>query len=672
MERKISKIQFFQMFMLLLVTGAVCVLVYKAQIRENLHRPLEYTMMTEHKDRGEIVLSREMPEISEVFTCKTPELKRISIECTGKNVAAGAMLSMVLADGETGEVYFEEEKPAGEVLNSRIQKKVEMELKEPLKDSENKKLRLTWKLQNGDSTAFHITANQKNVIVDSFNNQEGDGTNVIYYLHYGDNTCLKGLYVLLCAALLFFEAMCFYLIVMRGFSVEQFFVPAALVLGLIFQCLFTVGSVPDEQTHLDTAYKFSNQMLFVEETENPYTIYKRVCDVEMSDMLTNGLETNSHYLLMTETFTEPENTELVEVPYQDASSLVPGLVYMPAAAGISLGRLLGFSAMLTLQLGRIFNLLAFVLLSWTAIRIIPFGKNLLGMTALLPIALQQGASASYDAVVNGGFFVFIALCLRMGKEERKKKWEFVLLGIFALFTATTKGGVYLPLLLLTVFVFGRNSGKKNQQEKTRKISAKWMITAGVLAVVLLALCIYKFMPVMQSFLQAGDMAADGSGMYTIPYLLAHPLKVVYLYWNTLMKRGDFFLHSFLGGALSWLDFEMSWIFAVVFLGGLLLAANMEEDRFVGNRKQKICMAAACVLSAGLIFLSMLVGYTKNNLNYIQGIQGRYFLPLAPAFLLLAGNKMIHVQREQRAAIWMTVLVTEILLVLQAAAMTGMV
>ena len=50
MERKISKIQFFQMFMLLLVTGAVCVLVYKAQFRENLHRPLEYTMMTEHEN----------------------------------------------------------------------------------------------------------------------------------------------------------------------------------------------------------------------------------------------------------------------------------------------------------------------------------------------------------------------------------------------------------------------------------------------------------------------------------------------------------------------------------------------------------------------------------------------------------------------------------------------
>lgn len=672
MERKISKKQFFQMFMLLLVTGAVCILIYKAQIRENLQKPLEYTMMTEHKDRGEIVLSRETPEISEVFTCKVPALKKVSVECTGKNVAAGAMLSMTLSDEKTGEVYFEEKKSAGEILNSRIQKKVEMELKEPVKDSENKKLRLTWKLENGGSTAFHITANQKNVVVESFNEQKGAGTNVIYYLHYGDNTCLKSLYVLLCAALLLFEAMCFYMIVMRRMGVEKFFIPAALVLGMIFQCLFTVGSVPDEQTHFDTAYKFSNQMLFVEETENPYTIYKRVCDVEMSDMLTNGLESNSHYLLMTETFTEPERTELMEVPYLDASGLVPAVVYMPAAAGLSVGRLLGLSAMLTLQLGRVFNLIAFVLLAWAAIRIIPFGKNLLGMTALLPIALQQGASASYDAVVNGSFFVFIALCFRMGKEEKKKKWEIVLFGVFALFTAMTKGGVYLPLLLLSAFVFGRSSGKKNQQEKSRKISVKWFILAGVLAAALLVLCINKFMPVMQTFLQAGDMTADGSGMYTIPYLIRHPLQVVYLYWNTLMKRGDFLLYSFLGGALSWLDFEMSWLFVIVFLGGLILAANMEGDRFDGNTKEKVWIGTACVLSAGLIFMSMLVGYTKNNLNYIQGIQGRYFLPLAPAFLLLTGNKMIHVRKEQRVSIWMTVIVTEVLLVLQAAAMTGLV
>ena len=50
-----------------------------------------------------------------------------------------------------------------------------------------------------------------------------------------------------------------------------------------------------------------------------------------------------------------------------------------------------------------------------------------------------------------------------------------------------------------------------------------------------------------------------------------------------------------------------------------------------TESRKYGMAAACALSAGLIFLSMLVGYTKNNLNYIQGIQGRYFLPLALRF-----------------------------------------
>ena len=73
------------------------------------------------------------------------------------------------------------------------------------------------------------------------------------------------------------------------------FIPMAVILGIVFQCLITVGGVPDEPGHLDTAYKYSNKILLVEDTETPGTIYKRVCDVEMSDMLANGLESNSYY-----------------------------------------------------------------------------------------------------------------------------------------------------------------------------------------------------------------------------------------------------------------------------------------------------------------------------------------------------------------------------------------
>ena len=89
---------------------------------------------------------------------------------------------------------------------------------------------------------------------------------------------------------------------------EKFFLPMALFLGLILQCVITVGGVPDEPGHLDTAYKYSNKLLFVEDTGDPDTIYKRRCDVEMSDMLANGLESNSYYQLMTDTFHRVEDT----------------------------------------------------------------------------------------------------------------------------------------------------------------------------------------------------------------------------------------------------------------------------------------------------------------------------------------------------------------------------
>ena len=176
--------------------------------------------------------------------------------------------------------------------------------------------------------------------------------------------------------------------------------------------------MPDESTHLDTAYKYSNQILFIQSTDTPGTIYKRECDARLSEMLANGLESNSYYQLLFHTLERPSDTQLVQVSYIDGTNLVPGIVYLPAALGISVGRILGLSAMLTFQLGRIFNLLVFILLIRLAIGVTPYWKNLFGALGLLPITLQQAASASYDAIINGLIFLFIALCFHCQNNLR--------------------------------------------------------------------------------------------------------------------------------------------------------------------------------------------------------------------------------------------------------------
>lgn len=665
MEKRPDKKQIFQGIALILTLGIICVLVYKAQVRENLYQPMEYTMMTEHKDTSEVVLSEESPEMSELFLCKVSELKKLRIECAGKKAAAGAMLFMALSDVETGAVYYHAEKTVREILDSRKDKKVEIELPEPIADSEGRIFLLTWKLKDAGSTVLTLTANRKQVLVRSFNGQEADKTNVIYTLYYGDNRCLKILYVCLCAALLAFAGMCYWMLVIRRMSVEKFYLPTALFLGMIFQCLITVGGVPDEPGHLDTAYKYSNKILLVEDTDTPCTIYKRRCDAEMSEMLANGLESNSYYQLLTDTFRKADHTELIETESVDSTNLVPGIVYIPGALGISAGRVLGLSAMFTMQLARIFNLVVYVLLVFGAIRLIPFGKNLMGMIALLPIALQQGASASYDAVINGLLMLFFALCMYMAQKQQKKSWELALAGILALFTAAVKGGVYMPMLLMLVPAFIR---KKQPGTEDKKKKMHWGIVLAVSALVLSAVFYMKFMPVLRTLMQSADTGSEMQ--YTISYVLQNPLKVVYMYWNTFMEKGDFLLRGLLGGTLSWLDFQMSWLFEVVFLLCILLMVNMEGDRCEKRNGQKLLIALVCVISAVLIMMSMLVGYTRSGVDYIQGLQGRYFLPLAPAAFLLTSNHMVHVQKKQYAGVWMTMLVTEVLLALQVTAMIG--
>ncbi len=69
---------------------------------------------------------------------------------------------------------------------------------------------------------------------------------MIYSLSYSDNSFMSLFYAVLCAALLLFAALAYYLIMIRCQKIQQFFVPLALMLGLIFQCLVTVHGVPDE------------------------------------------------------------------------------------------------------------------------------------------------------------------------------------------------------------------------------------------------------------------------------------------------------------------------------------------------------------------------------------------------------------------------------------------
>lgn len=632
----------------------ICAIVYKAQLEEKFDKAVRITMMSEHKDTGTVCLEETNPVVSEMFLCKVPELKQIYVGCKGKSLAKDATLMMTLTDADTGEVYYQKEKYVQSIVSGNFQK-VGMKLDKTLKSSEDKLYVLTWELKNAGTSSIEITANKKYTLVTSTYGMTGDCNNMIYEMRYSNTEDLRGLYTILCGSILVLAVFAYWLIVVRRLQVRQFYVPLAICIGLIMNVVVMIHGVPDEPSHLDTAYKLSNRLLFVKDTDMEGMLVKRTCDVQLEDMLANGTESNSYYQLYHHTLERPQDTDLITVSYLDSSNLVPQIVFLPTAVGISIGRILELSAIMTLGLGRLFNLLAFVAMTGCAIRLVPYGKNVLAFVGLLPITIQQAASASYDAVVNGILLLFIAMSLRFSTEVDRKKWQIVLYGILAVFVAVMKGGVYIPILLLLLLY--QETQHKKEWRKKRWLVGLLLAVAGVV----LAFLAVKYYPTVKALLLNGGGREES---ISIHYYLDHPLQLLYMYWNTVVGVGESHLRGFLGGLLGWADVKMSWIFLSVLLGSLLLLPNVEGDSCAAGRKDKRIMLVACLMSILVIMLSMLFGFTKIGQNHIVGIQGRYYIGIIPLLLLPSTNTMIRVDGRQCRRIWMTAVLVELFIVLQ--------
>ena len=661
-----SKKQIFWAVILGLVLCFVFALVYKAQLADKFTKPVFATLKIEHKDNGQVEMSANNPVIVETFECTVPDLQVLYVETVGVVSNPDAMLHITISDADTGKLYYQIDRLAKGAAKKDKKKRIRVGIwDDPVfQDSEGKRLVLTMELQNPGDAVFYVNADQKPGFVSMFGGDPANKTNIISGMKYASCWQLRSMYAVLCLALLIFFELMYMLVVVKRLPVSKFYIPMALLFGMIMNVVIAPHGVPDEPWHIDTAYKYSNKMMFVGDTGIDGTIYKRTCDVKMEDMLANGVESNSYYQLAHHTFEKPEERELITVPYVDSSNIVPGIFFIPMALGITIGRLLGLSTMLMLLIGRFMNLLVFVLLTGFAIRILPVGKNMLAALGFLPIALQQGASASYDAMINGVIYVFIALCMSLSLEKTYKKWQVVLLVICGILTAVVKGGVYLPVLLL-VFLLIHAKKKDHSLNAIPKCKKRILITAVICGIaVVFCGALYYYFPVIKQLFAGQDTEITEDTLYSLGYLIHHPLNVVYLYWNTFINGGETLLRGFFGGLLSWVDIKISWVLLLVLVFSLVLFSNVEGDTYCGSKKKRIYMFAVFLVSLVLILLSMLVAFTPISSSKISGVQGRYFLCVAPLFYMAATTSIVHVSEEKCRNVWMTVIATEVLIVLQ--------
>ena len=302
--------------------------------------------------------------------------------------------------------------------------------------------------------------------------------------------------------------------------------------------------------------------------------------------------------------------------------------YIPQAMGILLGRLITNNAYLITYAGRIANMIVAIILLYFAIKLIPFGKKLLLIPTMIPIAIEGFTSLSPDATTISISFLFIAYILHLsfGKNKEIKSKEKLILLLLSIIIALCKI-VYIPLVGLILII--PKERFKNKSNKYKIID--FCIIAGI--AVTLNLIWLKFASRYLANFREGDSSIQ------ILLAIKNPVKYIQTLLYTINLNGNNYLLSLFGSDLGW--GELIKLYSIVpysILAIYIFTVIIDEDLKNKLKAYQLVWIILIILAIILlVFTSLYVQWTTIGNEYIAGVQGRYFLPILPLIMLVLGS-----------------------------------
>ncbi len=425
---------------------------------------------------------------------------------------------------------------------------------------------------------------------------------------------------------------------MNRIKVEHVFLFLALLFGLVWVFLIPPFQSPDEQSHFRRSWSISEGRVFLERErdKNGYFVtgagaYLPAGAANLPGRFDYRLVRfrrwvkfrfgNFRDYVLSHNFRAGGGRVFKEI----GSEAYCPVAYIPQTAGILAGRALGLSPLGCFYAARIFALLFYAFATFAALRIMPFGRNMLMIVALLPMSLSIGASLNTDIVLNGMLFLFIAYVLNQTFKRPPEPISGKEVAIFLAFCMAIAflKPVYTPIALLLLMIpKERFSGRG----RVLFLAGCFVLTFALMAAWSLA---------VRRAIDSGDVSIGLNPKYQFHVALAHPLRMLGIIYNGYVHYGAIF-KAFVG-ILGWLDFTLP--HALYLLAGLLLASSVAVPQGVpgmGLRPRVLLLAFFALAFAGVNF-AMFVEATKVGADSVGGVQGRYFTSIVPAALLAISN-----------------------------------
>ena len=186
--------------------------------------------------------------------------------------------------------------------------------------------------------------------------------------------------------------------------------------------------------------------------------------------------------------------------------------------------------------------------------------------------------------------------------------------------------------------------EKFQQNKMKKEKCKLITIFIVFTTTLLPNILVNMRKVSCISSNSGLVSWAGERGYGMGDVLQNIPYSIYVFVNTLIKNTEYYINTLIGSRLGWLEITISQFIITGFLIILVLEFFREKEHYVIKTKERVCYGVIASLISLAVLAAMWLAWTPISYATVQGVQGRYFLPMVPLlYLMMANNKRIRIK-----------------------------
>ncbi len=313
------------------------------------------------------------------------------------------------------------------------------------------------------------------------------------------------------------------------------------------------------------------------------------------------------------------------------------LKYLPAILGIKIADFFDYPV-LAIYLGRLTAVMLLMISLGVSFHLAGKYKYILVTYSLLPMVWHQVASVSYDAMLLILTPLVLSLLVKT-LETNGISWG-GWLSVAVVLMMLSKDGYYVFGLTVIMGLTSLMSGWVNRN--------RWFY--GFLLGLVVAI-------VFGGFAFVNKLSRDSVGRGVINpseqwlILKRDPGYVVNLVIDTFDIKNDFYFRSFLA-YFGWLDYSFdlpTMVWLILGLGAVSWVA-IQRSKIILSKFNLVVLGLMLISQIVLIYLLVFIYWTPVGSSYIDGVAGRYFLPLFPFGLFWVGQVRARIGREKFYAV----------------------